>query len=138
MKNKINKISKKHSIIGVIGLGYVGLPLALCFVEEKFKVLGFDIDQKKVQKLNKGQTYIHHINVEKISNAIKNGFRATSNFNKISELDVILICVPTPLGVHNEPDLSYIINTLDVIKPQLKEDQLLILEMVGTFPNEFI
>ena len=129
MKNKlISKIKSHEAIVGIIGLGYVGLPQLISFSEEGFKTIGFDIDKGKVDKLNDGKSYIKHISSEKISIAVKNGFTATIDFSQISIVDVILICVPTPLLVHNKPDLSYIINSLESIKPHLKENQLIVLE----------
>ena len=120
--------------IGIIGLGYVGLPLAIRFSEEGFKTIGLDIDTEKIDKLNRGESYIRHIDLEKIINTVKNGFTATNKFNEIANIDVILICVPTPLGPHNEPDLSFIHDTLDTIRPYLRENQLLILEST-TYPG---
>jgi len=108
--------------------------LILRFTEEGFTTLGFDIDKEKVKKLNAGKTYIKHIKSNKIKVAIKNGFSATTNFTKISNLFAIIICVPTPLGPHNEPDLSYIKSTMDAIKPYIKENQLLVLEST-TYPG---
>jgi UDP-N-acetyl-D-glucosamine dehydrogenase len=130
----ISSLKSRNAIIGVIGLGYVGLPLVLRFSEEGFPTLGFDIDVEKVRKLNAGETYIKHIDADKIKTAIKNGFKSTTKFSEIANVNVILICVPTPLGVHNEPDLSYIKNTLKGIKPYLKENQLLVLEST-TYPG---
>ena len=109
----INSLKSKDAKIGVIGLGYVGLPLVIRFSEERFKTIGFDIDAEKVKKLNIGETYIKYIDVDNIKTAVKNGFKATTDFSEIANVDAILICVPTPLDVHNEPDLSYIKNTLD-------------------------
>ena len=134
MTNLKSRIQNHQSTIGVIGLGYVGLPLAIRFSEEGFKTVGFDIDEDKVQKLNNGQTYIKHIAEEKIFTVVNNGFKATSDFSEIANVDAIIICVPTPLGEHNEPDLSYIKSTLDAIKPYLRENQLLILEST-TYPG---
>ena len=128
------RIQNREITVGIIGLGYVGLPLAIRFLEEGFPVIGFDIDDKKVEKLNAAQSYIKHIQSGKIKQMIDSGFRATMDFRDISSADAILICVPTPLGVHNEPDLSFILNTLDSIKSCLREDQLLILEST-TFPG---
>ncbi|MFQ6678842.1 MAG: UDP-N-acetyl-D-glucosamine dehydrogenase, partial [Fidelibacterota bacterium] len=108
--------------------------MAIRFSEEGFQTVGFDIDDEKIQKLNAGETYIKHIPEEKIAAAVKSGFKATSNFGKISDVDAIIICVPTPLGEHNEPDLSYIKSTLEAIKPYLKENQLLVLEST-TYPG---
>jgi len=129
-----SRIENREACIAVIGLGYVGLPLIIRFSEEDFKTLGFDIDEDKVQKLNACKTYIQHIPEEKIAAAVKAGFKATSNFNQISDVDVIIICVPTPLGNNNEPDLSFIKNTMESIKPYLKDNQLLILEST-TYPG---
>jgi len=141
MKEIIKNINSRKINIGIIGLGYVGLPLAIRFSEERFQVVGFDIDEEKVRILNGGSSFIKHIKKEKISKIVKNGFIATDDFSKISDIDIIVICVPTPLGVHNEPDLSYLKNTLKSIKPYLKEKQLLILESTtypGTTEEEII
>ncbi len=128
------RIQNREIRVGIIGLGYVGLPLAIRFSEEGFKTIGLDIDTEKIDKLNRGESYIRHIDVEKINNTVKNGFTATNKFNEIANIDVIIICVPTPLGPHNEPDLSYIHDTLDSIRPYLRENQLLILEST-TYPG---
>jgi len=127
-------MENKESIIGIIGLGYVGLPLIIRFFEEGFKVVGFDVDDKKVDMLNAGESYIKHIKQEKIKSALGQGFRATTNFSEIENVNVILICVPTPLAEGNEPDLSYVKSTLKTIQPHLKENQLLILEST-TYPG---
>ncbi len=140
-KNLLSKIQNNNSVIGVIGLGYVGLPLILRFAESGFKTIGFDIDESKVAKLNAGDSYIKHVTKEKIKHAIKLGFKASSDFSNISKVDVIIICVPTPLGIHNEPDLSYIKTTLELIKSYFKKGQLLILESTtypGTTEEEII
>ena len=129
-----DRIQNKESTIGIIGLGYVGLPLAIRFGEESLKVIGFDIDEHKVNMLNEGKSYIKHINEGNISGMVKQGFIATTDFAKITDVDAILICVPTPLGVHNEPDLSYVKSTLDLVKSHLREEQLLILEST-TYPG---
>ena len=131
MNEIIKNINKRKSNIGVLGLGYVGLPLAIRFSEEKFKVVGFDIDAEKLHMLNAGKSFINHISEKKISAMVKAGFRATDDFGKISDIDIIIICVPTPLGVHNEPDLSYVKQTLKSITPYLKEKQLLVLEKMA-------
>ena len=127
-------IINHQSIIGVIGLGYVGLPLIIRFSEEGFRTVGFDVDDSKVDVLNKGISYIKHIQPENISSAIRQGFSATIDFSLISDVDIIIICVPTPLGLHNEPDLSYIQSTLQSIKVHLHVNQLLILEST-TYPG---
>ena len=116
MKSKLlSKINNQNCKIGIIGLGYVGLPLAIRFAEKGFKTIGFDVDKNKINMLNKGKSYINHIHPEKIIDLQDNRFLPTSDFKKISNTEIIIICVPTPLGVHNEPDLSYIKKTLNVI-----------------------
>ncbi|MBT4828123.1 MAG: nucleotide sugar dehydrogenase [Candidatus Marinimicrobia bacterium] len=133
--NSLTQIIKsKEATIGIIGLGYVGLPLAIRFSEVGFKVVGFDIDESKVNLLNDQKSYIKHIKENAISSMVDQGFVATTDFVKITDVDAILICVPTPLGVHNEPDLSYIKSTLDLVKSHLREEQLLILEST-TYPG---
>ena len=135
MKNSTSsEHQKKDKVVGIIGLGYVGLPLAIRFSEVGFKVVGFDIDHRKVKMLNEGKSYIEHIPVDGISRMLDHGFLATTDFEKISKVDAILICVPTPLGVHNEPDLSYVKNTLHLVKNHLINNQLLILEST-TYPG---
>jgi len=134
MQNLINKIKNRDAVIGVIGLGYVGLPLVIRFIEEGFKTIGLDINKEQVKQLNSGQTYIQHIDNDIIQSILNSGFHATSDQIIIHDVDVIIICVPTPLGPHNEPDLSYIINTINSIKPHLKRGQLLILEST-TYPG---
>ena len=124
----IEKINSNSTIIGLIGLGYVGLPLMIRFSEEDFRVIGFDIDEEKVQKLNDGESYMRHIPDSSILAAASNGFNATSDWKRISECDAILICVPTPLGPHKEPDLQYIRGTMNSIKSYIKKGQLLVLE----------
>jgi len=134
-KTLIDKITANNSTVGIVGLGYVGLPLIIRFNEENIKIIGFDIDKEKIELLNQGKSYISHIDNNKISKMISNGnFYATDDFNNISEVDIIIICVPTPLGKHNEPDLSFIENTLKDLKSNLIEGQLLILEST-TYPG---
>ena len=119
----------------------MGLPLVIRFSEENFRVIGFDIDETKVQKLNDGESYLIHIPDDDIKAAANNGFTATSDWTRISDCDAMLICVPTPLGPHKEPDLQYIRGTLDSIKPNLREGQLLILESTsypGTTEEELV
>ena len=129
MKNKlISKIKNREATIGIIGLGYVGLPLVLCFAEKCFKVIGFDIDKTKVQKLNNSESYLKHIPSSTITDAVNNGFTATSDWTRISDCDAILICVPTPLGPHKEPNLQYVDSTLNFMNPYFRAGQLLILE----------
>jgi UDP-N-acetyl-D-glucosamine dehydrogenase len=134
MNDLISEIQNRESKIAIIGLGYIGLPLVIRFSQEGFQTMGFDIDKEKVDLLNSGKSYIKHIYAEDISTMANNGFTATTDFGEISNVDVIIICVPTPLGIHNEPDLSYIHSTLENIKPYLKKNQLLILEST-TYPG---
>jgi len=141
ISNLKSKIQNRDACIAVIGLGYVGLPLVIRFSEEGFRVIGFDIDEEKVEKLNKGKSYLKHIPSSSIDVAVNNGFSATSDWERISDCDAILICVPTPLGSHKEPDLQYIQGTMDSIKPHLRVGQLLILESTsypGTTEEELV
>jgi UDP-N-acetyl-D-glucosamine dehydrogenase len=130
----IQKIESRSARIGIIGMGYVGLPLALLFSEERFAVTGFDIDGKKVSALNAGGSYIVRIPGTEIQGAQKHGFRATSDYSEIENLDVVIICVPTPLNDYHEPDLSYIRDTAKAIAPHLRQGQLIILEST-TYPG---
>jgi len=130
----IEKIESRSAVIGVIGLGYVGLPLVIRFIEKDFRVIGFDKDETKVKKLNNGESYLRHVSFAPIAATANNGFTATSDSSRISDCDAILICVPTPLGLHKEPDLQYIHGTLDSIKSHLRTGQLLILEST-TYPG---
>ncbi|MCK4594339.1 nucleotide sugar dehydrogenase [bacterium] len=129
------KLKEGPAVFGVIGLGYVGLPLALEFTESGIPVLGFDIDRAKVELLNKGETYIKQIPAERIKGYVDGGLlRATSDFNLLKEVDVIAICVPTPLDSHRQPDLSFIEDTCEEIAKRLKEGQVVVLEST-TFPG---
>ena len=129
----MDKINLKECSVAIIGLGYVGIPLALLFAK-KYNVIGFDIDENKVNLINDGVSYIEHINSDKIKNAIDNGFKATSDFNNLEFIDVFIICVPTPLNSFNEPDLSYVINTANSISPYLKKGSIISLEST-TYPG---
>jgi UDP-N-acetyl-D-glucosamine dehydrogenase len=121
--------------IGIIGCGYVGLPLALRFAETGQRVTGFDTDPGKVEKLNAGQSYIQHIPAAKIAEHVKGGrFGATTDFGKLREMDAVLICVPTPLDERREPDLSYVEQTALSIAPNLQRGQLIVLEST-TYPG---
>jgi UDP-N-acetyl-D-glucosamine dehydrogenase len=141
INNLKSRIQNRDACIAVIGLGYVGLPLVIRFSEEGFRVIGFDIDEEKIEKLNKGESYLRHISADAVEAVANNGFSATSDWKRISDCDVILICVPTPLGSNKEPDLQYIRGTLDSIKPHLRAGQLLILESTsypGTTEEELV
>ena len=128
------KIEARTARIGIIGLGYVGLPLTLLFSEQRFAVTGFDVDEKKVAALNAGGSYIVRIPATEIRAAQGSGFRATADYAEIAAMDVVIICVPTPLTSFHEPDLSYIRNTAEAIAPHLREGQLIILEST-TYPG---
>jgi UDP-N-acetyl-D-glucosamine dehydrogenase len=130
---KIN-IQNRQARVGIIGLGYVGLPLALLFSEKKFAVTGFDIDARKVETLAKGESYIYRITAEEIGSAQAAGFSATSDYARIEQMDAIIICVPTPLNQYHEPDLSFITDTTHAIAPHLQPGQLVILEST-TYPG---
>ncbi|HEY5212386.1 MAG TPA: nucleotide sugar dehydrogenase [Acidobacteriaceae bacterium] len=127
-EKQLQKIESKEAKIGVIGLGYVGLPLSLLLCEAGFAVKGFDIDEKKVAKLENGSSYIFRIPETDILLARERGFRATVDFEEISSQDVIILCVPTPLTSHREPDLSFIKRTAEAIAPWLRANQLVVLE----------
>jgi UDP-N-acetyl-D-glucosamine dehydrogenase len=129
-----SKIATRSAKIGVIGLGYVGLPLALLFTEETFPVTGFDIDTRKVKTLGEGGSYIFRIPTEQIQAATRQGFKATSEYAHIAEMDAVIICVPTPLNEYMEPDLSFITSTCKAIAPHLRAGQLVILEST-TYPG---
>lgn len=135
MVNLIQKIKNKSCLVGIIGLGYVGLPLALVFCRAGFKVVGFDKDEKKVGLLNSGQSYIKHISSHEITTARNKGYlEATADFRRLNEPDAILICLPTPLTVQREPDLSYIKNAASCISVCLRPGQLVVLEST-TYPG---
>ncbi len=128
------KIETRETRIGIVGLGYVGLPLALLFSEERFSITGFDIDAGKVDTLNRGGSYIVRIPGAEIQSAQKHGFTATVDYSRIAQMDVVIICVPTPLDSYHEPDLSYVTGTVNSIAPYLKDGQLVILEST-TYPG---
>ena len=128
------KLENRTARIGVIGLGYVGLPLVLLFSEQDFRITGFDIDEKKVDKLAQGGSYIVRIPETEIQSAKNKGFTATSDYSQIASMDAIIICVPTPLNDHHEPDLSFIAATAESIAPHLRPGQLVILEST-TYPG---
>jgi UDP-N-acetyl-D-glucosamine dehydrogenase len=131
----LHRIDERSAGVGVIGLGYVGLPLALLFEESGFPVLGFDVDAAKTAALSGGQSYIRHIGAERVAKAFIEGkLSATTDFERLAECDVIIICVPTPLGRHREPDLSFIRATADSITPRLRRGQLIVLEST-TYPG---
>jgi len=130
----LSKIENRTARVGLIGLGYVGLPLVLLFSEQRFRVTGFDIDAKKVKVLGEGGSYIYRIPANDVQQARQRGFEATIDYSMISEMDAIIICVPTPLDEHMEPDMSYIVSTVESIAPYLRPQQLVVLEST-TYPG---
>ncbi|MEQ9071137.1 nucleotide sugar dehydrogenase [Gimesia chilikensis] len=136
MANQLEQaIKDKSAIIGIIGLGYVGLPLIDAFVNTGFKTMGFDVDQNKVDQLQAGKSYIKHIPSETVAKWIaKEQFEATADFSRMKEADALLICVPTPLTTSRDPDLTYVENTAKVIAETLRPGQLVVLEST-TYPT---
>jgi UDP-N-acetyl-D-glucosamine dehydrogenase len=131
----ISKIEKKEFTIGIIGLGYVGLPLLYTFAEREFRCIGFDVDEEKVQMLRDGKTYISHISADRIVRGAATGLASvTTDFTRLAECDGILITVPTPLTDNQEPDLSYVIATCETIESHIRKGQLVILEST-TYPG---
>ena len=134
MNTLLEKINDKTAVIGIIGLGYVGLPLTLRFSEVGFRVIGFDIDQTKVDALTAGKSYIEHIPAAAIAGAVAKGFEPTADFSRASEADALILCVPTPLNRYREPDLSFVLDTTDSLVPYLRKGQLVSLEST-TYPG---
>jgi UDP-N-acetyl-D-glucosamine dehydrogenase len=130
----LQKIADKSVVVSIIGLGYIGLPLALRFTEKGFKVVGFDIDQSKIDHIESGQSYINYIHNETIAAAVNNGLKATTDFRQISQVDVIIICVPTSLSENKEPDLSFVRNSVQSILPFIQKGQAVSLEST-TYPG---
>lgn len=132
----IKKFKNKTASIGIIGLGYVGLPLALRYSEFGYKnVIGFDIDKDKINFFNKGKSYIKHIHSDSLKAAAKNGLKVTTDFKKVKDMDAIILCVPTPLNKYREPDLSFVLNTMDNnVCPYLRKGQIVSLEST-TYPG---
>ena len=130
----LKKLENKTAVVGIVGLGYVGLPLVLRFAEEGFRVLGIDIDGSKVAKLNQGRSYIQHIASADIRRARKAGFEATTDFARARKADALIICVPTPLDEHREPDLSFVVGTVESLVPHIRAGQIMSLEST-TYPG---
>jgi UDP-N-acetyl-D-glucosamine dehydrogenase len=128
------KFANRTANVGIIGLGYVGLPLALLFTEAGFPVTGFDVDTQKVEKLSRGESYIYRVPSTEIQLARTKRFSATADYSDIARMDVVIICVPTPLNEQREPDLSFIMNTAEAITPHLRAGQLIVLEST-TYPG---
>jgi UDP-N-acetyl-D-glucosamine dehydrogenase len=130
----IHKLNEKQAVIGIVGLGYVGLPLTIRYCEVGYKVIGFDIDPTKISVLAQGKSYIEHIPSDSIQRAVAQGFEATTDFTRVSEADALILCVPTPLNQYREPDLSFVTNTTDALLPYLRPGQVVSLEST-TYPG---
>ena len=129
------KINDKTIQVGIIGLGYVGLPLMHSICKQNIKVTGFDVDDAKVELLNQGKTYLDTVSEQTIASHVNSGhFQATADMSKLHDVDVIIICVPTPLGVHKEPDLSYVTKTTETIAQHMRDNQIIVLEST-TYPG---
>lgn len=133
-KALIKKFETRTAMICIVGLGYVGLPISMRFAEEGFRVLGLDNDESKIEKLLAGESYIKHISPEKIAKIRGHHFIPTTDFSAAKEADVIILCLPTPLNQYREPDLSYIVSTLESLKPHLRAGQVISLEST-TYPG---
>jgi len=134
LEQLLARLRDRHAVIGIIGLGYVGLPLALRYAAEGFRVLGIDVDAEKVARLNRGGSYIAHIGAPAIEAARAAGFAASTDFTRTGEADALIICVPTPLTAYREPDLSFVIGTVESLLPHMRPGQLLSLEST-TYPG---
>lgn len=130
----LEKLTNKTAVIGVVGLGYVGLPLVLRYSEVGYRVVGFDIDQSKIDHIEAGTSYIEHISAGSIARAVEQGFEATTDFNRASDVDALILCVPTPLNKYREPDLSFVLDTTDSLVPYLRAGQVVSLEST-TYPG---
>lgn len=132
--NFATRLAEKTAVVGILGLGYVGIPLSLTIADKGLRVIGFDIDQRRVDTLAQGQSPIAHISPDEIRTMISKGFEATVDFSRVSECDALIICVPTPLNKVREPDLSFVIATMEAIAPYFREQQLVALEST-TWPG---
>ena len=130
----LRKIAEKKCVVGIVGMGYVGLPLMLRFAEVGYRVLGFDIDRTKVDALNSGRSYIEHIGADRIASARAGSFEATTDFSRAGEADALILCVPTPLNKYREPDVSFIVDTTESLVPYLRKGHLVSLEST-TYPG---
>jgi len=133
-KQLVKKLNDRTATIAIVGMGYVGLPLMLRFREVGYRVIGIDIDREKVDRLNRGESYIEHIPSSKIAAALASGFSATTDFSAAGKADGIIICVPTPLNRYREPDLTFVINTTESLAPHLRKGQVVSLEST-TYPG---
>jgi len=132
--NLIARIDRREAVIGIVGLGYVGLPLMLRFSEVGYRVIGFDIDRDKVERLAAGQSYIEHIPAAAVGRALAQGFEPTTDFARAAEADALILCVPTPLTRYREPDLSFVLDTTRALVPHLRAGQVVSLEST-TYPG---
>jgi UDP-N-acetyl-D-glucosamine dehydrogenase len=130
----IEKLNNKTAVIGILGLGYVGLPLIIRYAKIGYKVIGIDIDQTKVDLLNQGKSYIENIPAENIQNLLQKGFESTTDFTRVTEADTLILCVPTPLNKYREPDLSFVTSTTDALIPYLRKGHVISLEST-TYPG---
>jgi len=130
-----NKIADRSAVYGVVGLGYVGLPLAVEFARSGVRVIGFEVDASKVERLNAGDSYIGDVASDELAPLVREGqFRATTDFDELTEADVISICVPTPLSKTRDPDMSYVVNATEAVAKRLRKGQLVVLEST-TYPG---
>ena len=134
LEKLLARIERREAIIGIVGMGYVGQPLALRYSQIGFKVLGFDVDQRKVDELNAGRSGIAHIPAADLAVATSTNLSCTIDFSRVGEVDAIIICVPTPLNKYREPDLSFVTDTCDAITPYLRAGQVVSLEST-TYPG---
>jgi len=134
MHTLVNQLNSCSATIGILGLGYVGLPLLIRYAEMGYKVIGIDIDQDKVNDLNQGKSYIRHIPSKEVQSALSHGFEATSDFARAAEADALILCVPTPLNKYREPELGYVTSTVDSLLPYLRSGQVISLEST-TYPG---
>ena len=134
LRKLLDLVQGRRAVVGILGLGYVGIPLALSVSQAGFRVIGFDVDEVRVNQLNNGASPIKHIRSDEIEQIKANGFDATTNFSRVEECDALIICVPTPLNEYREPDLSFVTNTMESVQPYLRQGQLLSLEST-TWPG---
>jgi len=137
----VDKLKQKRAVIGIVGLGYVGLPLMLSYCKAGYQVVGFDVDAKKVRSLRGGESYIKHISDYDVQSAISQGLEITNELSAAIKVDALILCVPTPLNQYREPDLSYVTNTVDSLVPFLRSGQVISLESTtypGTTEEELI
>ncbi len=130
----ISKLKSRDAVIGIVGLGYVGVPLMLRYSDIGYRVIGIDIDENKTQQLNNGKSQIEHISHNRIQEAVDKGFKATTDFSRAAECDALIMCVPTPLNKYREPDISFVVNTMNSLAPHLREGHVVSLEST-TYPG---